>query len=92
MDFLQLLAAGPARSTPGLLSVGSFSWREAEVLGSGLCCPERDPPGPRAEPVSSVLAGEFLTTGPPGEVSVLFLTRILFVCFNAYNGPDSVAG
>ena len=51
----------------------------------------QNPPRPRVESMSSVLAVKFLTTGPPGEVSVLFLTGILFVCFNAYNGPGSVA-
>ena len=52
----------------------------------------QDPPRLRVESMSSVLAVKFLTTGPPGEVSVLFLTGILFVCFLPTMGQALLLG
>ena len=34
-----------------------------------------DPPGPGLEPVSPVLAGGFLTTAPPGKLSINFVLK-----------------
>ena len=46
------------------------------VLAHRLSCPVAcEIPGPGIEPVSPALAGEFLTTGPPGKSRLLsFLT------------------
>ena len=36
-----------------------------------------DLPGPGIEPMSSALAGEFLTTGPPGKSMIFHLHQLL---------------
>ena len=41
------------------------------VQGTWLPCSMWDLPGPRVEPVSTSLAGGFLTTEPPGQSYVM---------------------
>ena len=56
-----LIAVASLVAAPGLQSTGSV------VVVPGLSCSTWNLPGPGIKPMSPVLAGRFLTTGPPGK-------------------------
>ena len=62
------------------------TWALAQGLGgrdtrAWLPCGMWDLPGPGIEPISSALAGEFLTTGPPGKACLVFFNVKLYELF-----------